>query len=86
MSDTDAEQHWIRNSLAGDEAAFAALIRQHQRIIHAWTYRLSGSLEDAEDLAQETFVRAFCQLDQFRGEAKFSTWLCRIDARQIKHS
>ena len=52
MADPGAEQQWIRDSLAGDEAAFAALIKEHQRMIHALTFRMSGSLADAEDLAQ----------------------------------
>lgn len=39
---------------------------------------MTGSLDDAEDLAQETFLRAYRQLDSFRGESKFSTWLCQI--------
>jgi len=53
-------------------------VKQHQRMVHALTYRMTGSFDDAEDLAQDTFVRALHQLESFRGEAKFSTWLCRI--------
>ena len=47
-------------------------------MIHALTYRMTGSLADAEDLAQEAFVRAYEQLADYRGTAKFSTWLYRI--------
>lgn len=78
MADLGAEQQWIRDSRAGDEAAFAALVQQHQQMIHALTYRMTGSMADAEDLAQDAFVRAYRQLDRFRGDSKFSTWLCRI--------
>lgn len=78
MADSGVQDQLIRDSLAGDEAAFAALVEQHQRMIHALTYRMTGSLTDAEDLAQDTFVRAYLQLEQFRGDSKFSTWLCRI--------
>ena len=78
MAEPGDEQQWIRDSLAGDEAAFAALIKEHQRMIHALTFRMTGSPETAEGLAQETFLRAYQQLDRFRGEARFSTWLCRI--------
>jgi RNA polymerase sigma-70 factor, ECF subfamily len=78
MGDTDAEQRWVLQSRNGDPAAFESLIRAHQRMIHALTYRMTGSLADAEDLAQETFIRAHQQLDSYQGAAKFSSWLYRI--------
>ncbi len=78
MAPPDDELNWIRNSLAGDTEAYAALVQQYQKMVHALAFRMTGSLADAEDLAQETFLRAYQQLDTFRGEAKFSTWLCKI--------
>ena len=57
---------------------FEALIREHQRMIHSLCYRMTGSLADAEDLAQETFIHAYQHLDGFRQEAKFSSWVYRI--------
>jgi RNA polymerase sigma-70 factor, ECF subfamily len=78
MGDTDEDQVWVLQSREGDPAAFESLIRAHQRMIHALTFRMTGSLADAEDLAQETFIRAYQQLDSYRGTAKFSTWLYRI--------
>jgi RNA polymerase sigma-70 factor, ECF subfamily len=74
----DEEQAWIRNSQHGDHAAFEALIARHQRMIHSLTFRMTGSMEEAEDLAQETFIHAFRHLNAFRGDAKFSSWLYRI--------
>jgi RNA polymerase sigma-70 factor (ECF subfamily) len=68
----------VRLARAGDAEAFAALVRQHQRMIHALTYRLTGSEADAADLAQETFVRAWRLLGGFRGECSVATWLYRI--------
>lgn len=62
----------------GDATAFAALVRTHQDMVHSLTYRMTGSMADADDLAQEAFLRAFEQLESFRAEAKFSTWLYRI--------
>ncbi len=62
----------------GDAAAFEALIRQHQRMIYSLTYRMTGSAADAEDLTQETFLRAWRQIGSYRAAAKFSTWLYRI--------
>jgi RNA polymerase sigma-70 factor (ECF subfamily) len=72
------ELNCIQKSLAGDEEAFAALVRQSQKMVFALAFRMTGSLEDAEDLTQETFLRAFRQLGSFRAESKFSTWLCQI--------
>jgi RNA polymerase sigma-70 factor, ECF subfamily len=72
------ELNWIQNSLAGDTEAYAALVKEHQKMVHAMAFRMTGSLVDAEDLTQETFLRAFRQLGSFRAESKFSTWLCQI--------
>jgi RNA polymerase sigma-70 factor (ECF subfamily) len=54
------------------------LICTHQRMIHSLTFRMTGSLADAKDLTQETFVRSFRQMETYRGDSKFSSWLCRI--------
>ena len=78
MGDTDEEKAWVLQSRNGDPAAFESLIRMHQRMIHSLTFRMTGSTADAEDLAQETFIRAFRQLDSYQGTAKFSSWLYRI--------
>jgi RNA polymerase sigma-70 factor (ECF subfamily) len=78
MVELDDEQHWVARSRQGDHAAFAELIRAHQQMIHALTFRMTGSLADCKDLAQETFIRAYGQLDTFQGGAKFSSWLYRI--------
>ena len=77
MGDTD-EDNWVLQSRNGDPAAFEALIRTHQRMIHSLTFRMTGSMEDAEDLAQEAFIHAYRQLDSYQGTAKFSSWLYRI--------
>lgn len=76
MGDPDETLVW--QSKQGDAAAFESLVREHQRMIHSLTYRMTGSLADADDLAQETFVRAYEQLAGYHGAAKFSTWLYRI--------
>ncbi len=64
--------------LTGDPAEFEQLVRTHQRMIFSLTYRMTGSMADAEDLAQETFLRAYEQMSSYRGDSKISTWLCRI--------
>lgn len=78
MVEPDHENDWLEQSRKGDHAAFENLIRHYQRMIHSLTFRMTGSMADAEDLTQETFIRAFQQLGSYRGEAKFSSWLCRV--------
>jgi RNA polymerase sigma-70 factor, ECF subfamily len=78
MAPPDDEPIWIQKSLAGDSGAFAALVKHYQKMVLSFAFRMTGSLPDAEDLAQETFLRAFRQLSSFRAESKFSTWLCQI--------
>lgn len=75
---TGDEQGEIERSLKGDHEAFESLVRRYQRMIYALTYRMTGSTADAEDLTQETFIRAHEQLAAFRRDAKFSSWLYRI--------
>jgi len=77
MEDAD-EESLVSRSQQGDTAAFEALIHQHQRMIYSLTYRMTGSATDAEDLTQETFIRACRQIGSYRGASKFSTWLYRI--------
>ncbi len=78
MAGDDEEQKEISASLAGDSQAFELLIQRYQKMIHSLTFRMTGSLADAEDLAQETFLHAYQQLEKFRGESSFSSWLYRI--------
>ncbi|HEY1171964.1 MAG TPA: RNA polymerase sigma factor [Verrucomicrobiae bacterium] len=72
------EAEWVRRSRAGDTEAFAALVGRYQQMIDALTWRMTGSLADAQDLAQETFIQAYHSLDQFEDRSKFSTWLYQI--------
>jgi len=78
MVGADNESKLIEQSLAGDLEAYAALVNQHQNMIRAVTFRMTGSLDDAEELAQDAFLRAYRQFGSFGGGSKFSTWLCKI--------
>lgn len=78
MEEREEERDWVRRSQSGDPEAFEELVRRYQRMIHALMFRMTGSSADAEDLAQEVFLRAYRQLNSFRGDAKFSSWLYRI--------
>ena len=75
---SDEEQSWIARSRNGDQQAIEALVLRYQKMIFALAYRMTGSMADAEDLTQESFIAAFHQFDSFRGESKFSSWLYRI--------
>jgi len=64
--------------VSDDRHAFGELVRRHQSAVRATLRKLSGNAALADDLAQETFLLAYRKLDQFRREARFSTWLYRI--------
>ena len=63
---------------AGDEGAFAELVSRHRTAIVNLTYRYLGNRADAEDLAQEVFLRVYRARARYRAEAKFTTWLYRV--------
>jgi RNA polymerase sigma-70 factor, ECF subfamily len=74
----DTEQQLIQRAQKGDQEAFAALVNEHQRYIYNLALRILKNEEEALDLAQETFVRAWMALPNFRGQSQFRTWLYRI--------
>jgi RNA polymerase sigma-70 factor (ECF subfamily) len=76
MPTTDEEL--VARSIRGDTDSFNELILRWERPIYALAYRTIGREEDARDVCQETFLRAFRALPAFRGQAKFSSWLYRI--------
>src|SRR2546425_1764724 len=62
----------------GDAEAFRVLVERHSRSVFRLAYRMTGNEEDAEDVVQETFLRAYRQLDRYEARSSFSTWLYRI--------
>jgi RNA polymerase sigma-70 factor, ECF subfamily len=74
----DTEQHLVQRARKGDQEAFAALVTEHQRYVYNLALRVLKNEEEALDLAQETFVRAWTALPNFRGQSQFRTWLYRI--------
>jgi len=70
----------IAKAKAGDRAAFDELVKATYHRVHALALRLTGNEHDADDVVQDTYVRAFRGLGKFRGDARFSTWLHRITA------
>jgi RNA polymerase sigma-70 factor (ECF subfamily) len=73
---TDAEL--VASCLAGQREAFDTLVERHQRHVYLLCYRFAGNHEDASDLAQDVFVRAYRGLKTFKGQASVGTWLYRI--------
>jgi len=74
----DKEEVLIERTLAGDKDAFGELVDRHKNEIIRAAYRFCGDFKDAEDIAQEAFIRAYMHLKSFKKESKFSTWLYRI--------
>jgi RNA polymerase sigma-70 factor (ECF subfamily) len=75
---TWTDEELVARSVAGDRESFNQLIVRWERPIYALAYRVIGRDEDARDVCQETFLRAFRALPGFKGQAKFSSWLYRI--------
>src|SRR5881409_2359919 len=78
----------------GDSDAFRALVERHSRTVFRLAFRMTGNEQDAEDVVQESFLRAYRQLGRFESRANFGTWLyriaanCSVDlmrARQVRH-
>lgn len=76
MPQTDAAT--VALARDGDSEAFRALVESHSRAVYRLAYRMTGSAHDAEDVVQETFLKAYRQLSRFESRANFSTWLHRI--------
>src|SRR4051812_50215713 len=72
------DEELVARSMDGDVDSFNQLVLRWERPIYALAYRVIGRDEDARDVAQETFLRAFRALPGFKGQAKFSSWLSRI--------
>ncbi len=68
----------IERCKRGDLAAFNDLIRRYEKQVYNFAYRLTGNYDDANDVAQDAFLRVFNAIGSFRGDASFSTWLFRI--------
>jgi RNA polymerase sigma-70 factor (ECF subfamily) len=72
------DEELVARSIGGDAESFNQLVTRWERPIYALAYRTIGREEDARDVCQETFLRAFRALPAFRGQAKFSSWIYRI--------
>ena len=75
---TSTDEELVARSMGGDHDSFNQLILRWERPIYALAYRTIGREQDAKDVCQDTFLRAFRALPRFRREAKFSSWIYRI--------
>jgi RNA polymerase sigma-70 factor (ECF subfamily) len=78
MDGADAGE--VERARAGDAEAFRVLVERHSRALFRLAYRLTRNEQDAEDVVQETFLKAYRRLDQFESRANFGSWLYRIAA------
>jgi RNA polymerase sigma-70 factor (ECF subfamily) len=78
MSAAISDETLIQQALAGRQAAFATLVNRYERYAFTLALRMVKNREDAHEVAQDAFLRVFRYLPDFRGEAKFSTWLYKI--------
>jgi RNA polymerase sigma-70 factor (ECF subfamily) len=79
------EEQFIERLRAGEAAAFDRLVKERSGDVFALLYRLTDDPEEARDLTQETFLRAFQYIDRFRGDADLKTWLYRIAINQARN-
>lgn len=73
-----SDDYFIAQVRKGDRNAFAGLIDKHKQMVFTVALRIVRNREDAEEIAQDVFVKAYQSLESFKGDAKFSTWLYRI--------
>jgi RNA polymerase sigma-70 factor (ECF subfamily) len=74
----DSEAIWVEQARKGDQAAFTQLVEAYQAPIYNLAYRMLGNMVEAEDAAQEAFIRAYRRLDTYDPSRKFSSWLLAI--------
>jgi RNA polymerase sigma-70 factor, ECF subfamily len=80
MQDAEADAQAVARVRAGEPEAFRVLMERHGRAVHRLAFRMTGNEADAEDVVQESFLRAYRNLDHFEARAQFGSWLYRIAA------
>src|ERR1700733_15175447 len=72
------DQAFVTKARAGDADAYRVLVERHSRALFRLSFRMTGNEQDAEDVVQESFMRAYRQLGKFDERASFGTWMYRI--------
>jgi RNA polymerase sigma-70 factor (ECF subfamily) len=79
----DSEGTLVQHAQCGDEQAFATLYQSHHKRVYALCLQMTKNVAEAEDLAQDTFMQVFRNLNSFRGGSAFSTWLYRVAVNTV---
>lgn len=74
----DDDSRLVHGALSGNQSDFEELVRKYEKLIYNAAYQLTSSSDDAFDVSQDTFIKAYRSLGSFRGDCKFSTWLYKI--------
>jgi RNA polymerase sigma-70 factor (ECF subfamily) len=85
MSEQDIDRQLVDRARQGDKRAFELLVEKYQRRLYRLLSRMVRDQEEVEDIAQETFIKAYRALPNFRGDAAFYTWLYRIGVNTAKN-
>jgi RNA polymerase sigma-70 factor (ECF subfamily) len=80
-----AEDQFLERLRRGEAAAFERLVAEHSGDVYALLYRLTSDAEEARELTNETFLRAFQSINRFRGDANLKTWIYRIAVNQARN-
>jgi RNA polymerase sigma-70 factor (ECF subfamily) len=78
MAGPNDDAVWVARCLRGDAAAFETLVRRYQRVLYTVAVRLTGNAEDAQDVTQNTFIRAYERLETYDPARRFFSWIYRI--------
>lgn len=75
---TKPDEYYIEQTLNGNVNAYAFLVEKYKHMVYTLTIRIVKNREEAEEVSQDTFVKAFTNLEKFKGDSKFSTWIYKI--------
>ena len=78
FGEEESNSELVKKSQLGDKSAFEELVKRHQDLVFSLSFKLTGNRELANDVAQESFIRAWKAIEKFRGDSTFGTWIYRI--------
>lgn len=76
--DHHSDEHYIKRVLSGDQSSYAMLVERHKNMVYTITMKMLRNREEAEEVAQDAFLKAYKSLNKFKQQSKFSTWLYKI--------
>lgn len=79
------ERKLVNMARSGDDGAFEELVRRNQKALYFFAYRLSGNGDDAAEVVQNAFIKAYRSIGRFRGDSSFKTWLYRITVNTFRN-